>query len=105
MPGLGSSVACFVAYGEEKRRSKEPEKWGTGIVEGIAAPEAANNAVSGPSMIPLLTYLDDGSIREHVWKAYNTSVVGGEYDNEPLVLRILELRREKPGYGESIIWS
>jgi len=61
MPGLGSSVACFVAYGEEKRRSKEPEKWGTGIVEGIAAPESANNAVSGPSMIPLLTLGIPGS--------------------------------------------
>lgn len=61
MPGLGSSVACFVAYGEEKRRSKEPEKWGTGILEGIAAPESANNAVSGPSMIPLLTLGVPGS--------------------------------------------
>ena len=61
MPGLGSSVACFVAYGEEKRRAKEPEKWGTGIVEGIAAPESANNAVSGPSMIPLLTLGIPGS--------------------------------------------
>lgn len=61
MPGLGSSVACFVAYGEEKRRSKYPEKWGTGIVEGIAAPESANNAVSGPSMIPLLTLGIPGS--------------------------------------------
>lgn len=61
LPGLGSSVACFVAYGEEKRRSKEPEKWGTGIVEGIAAPESANNAVSGPSMVPLLTLGIPGS--------------------------------------------
>ncbi len=61
MPGLGSSVACFVAYGEEKRRSKTPEKWGTGIVEGIAAPESANNAVSGPSMIPLLSLGIPGS--------------------------------------------
>ncbi len=61
MPGLGSAVACFVAYGEEKRRSKYPEKWGTGIVEGIAAPESANNAVSGPSMIPLLTLGVPGS--------------------------------------------
>ena len=34
MPGIGSSVACFVAYGEEKRRSKVKDKWGTGIVEG-----------------------------------------------------------------------
>lgn len=61
IPGLGSSVACFVAYGEEKRRSKHPEKWGTGLVEGIAAPESANNAVSGPSMIPLLTLGIPGS--------------------------------------------
>jgi putative tricarboxylic transport membrane protein len=53
MPGLGSSVACFVAYGEEKRKAKNKDKWGTGVVEGIAAPESANNAVSGPSMIPL----------------------------------------------------
>lgn len=61
MPGLGSAVACFAAYGEGKRRSKSPEKWGTGIVEGIAAPESANNAVSGPSMIPLLTLGIPGS--------------------------------------------
>ena len=61
MPGLGSSVACFVAYGEEKRRSPIKDKWGTGIVEGIAAPESANNAVSGPSMIPLLTLGIPGS--------------------------------------------
>ncbi|CCQ75240.1 tripartite tricarboxylate transporter permease [Magnetospira sp. QH-2] len=61
MPGLGSSVAAFVAYGEERRRSKFKEKWGTGIIEGIAAPESANNAVSGPSMIPLLTLGVPGS--------------------------------------------
>ena len=61
MPGLGSSVACFVAYGEGKRKSPIKEKWGTGIVEGIAAPESANNAVSGPSMIPLLTLGIPGS--------------------------------------------
>jgi putative tricarboxylic transport membrane protein len=61
MPGLGSAVACFAAYGEEKRRSKSPEKWGTGIVEGIAAPESSNNAVSGPSMIPLLALGVPGS--------------------------------------------
>ncbi len=55
LPGLGSAVACFAAYGEEKRRAKRPELWGKGALEGVAAPEAANNAVSGPSMIPLLT--------------------------------------------------
>ena len=61
MPGLGSSVACFVAYGEEKRRAPNRDEWGTGVVEGVAAPEAANNAVSGPSMIPLLTLGIPGS--------------------------------------------
>jgi len=61
MPGLGSAVACFIAYSEEKRRSKNPERWGTGIVEGVVAPESSNNAVSGPSMIPLLTLGIPGS--------------------------------------------
>lgn len=61
LPGLGSTIAAFVAYGEGKRRAKNPEQWGKGALEGIAAPEAANNAVSGPSMAPLLTLGIPGS--------------------------------------------
>lgn len=61
LPGLGSTVAAFVAYGEGKRRVKNPERWGKGAIEGVAAPEAANNAVSGPSMAPLLTLGIPGS--------------------------------------------
>lgn len=61
LPGLGSTVAAFVAYGEGKRLAKNPEKWGDGALEGIAAPESANNAVSGPSMAPLLTLGIPGS--------------------------------------------
>lgn len=61
LPGLGSTIAAFVAYGEGKRRAKNPEQWGNGALEGIAAPEAANNAVSGPSMAPLLTLGIPGS--------------------------------------------
>ena len=61
MPGLGSSVAAFVAYTEEKRRAGPRAGWGTGVLAGVAAPEAANNAVSGPSMIPLLTLGVPGS--------------------------------------------
>jgi len=61
LPGLGSAVACFAAYGEEKRRAKRPQLWGHGAIEGVAAPEAANNAVSGPSMIPLLALGIPGS--------------------------------------------
>ena len=55
LPGLGSSTAAFIAYGEAKRTSKTPEKFGKGSVEGIAAAESANNAVCGSSLIPMLT--------------------------------------------------
>ena len=61
LPGLGSAIAAFISYGEGKRRAKNPEQWGKGALEGIAAPESANNAVSGPSMAPLLTLGIPGS--------------------------------------------
>ncbi|WP_172294511.1 tripartite tricarboxylate transporter permease [Pseudoruegeria sp. HB172150] len=61
LPGLGSVVASFVAYSEAKRRSKTPETWGKGEIEGIAAAEAANNATSGSNLIPLLTLGIPGS--------------------------------------------
>lgn len=62
MPGLGSTVAAFLAYGEARRTSKQPEKFGKGSLEGIAAPEAANNAVSGANLIPLLAFGIPGDI-------------------------------------------
>ena len=55
LPGLGSSAAAFLAYGEAKRSSKEPETFGKGSLHGVAAAESANNAVCGSSMIPMLT--------------------------------------------------
>jgi len=55
VPGAGSNIACWVAYSGAKRISRHPEKFGTGIPEGVAAAEAANNAVEGGAMIPLLT--------------------------------------------------
>ena len=61
LPGLGSSIAAFISYGEGKRRASNSAEWGTGTLEGVAAPEAANNAVSGPSMAPLLTLGIPGS--------------------------------------------
>ena len=61
LPGLGSAIAAFISYGEGKRRAKNPQQWGKGALEGIAAPESANNAVSGPSMAPLLTLGIPGS--------------------------------------------
>lgn len=54
-PGSGKAVASFIAYSEERRASKHPEKFGTGVLEGIAAPEAANNAVVSGALVPLLT--------------------------------------------------
>lgn len=55
IPGAGADIAAFVSYGEAKRSSKHPEKFGTGILEGIAAPEAGNNGVTGGALVPLLT--------------------------------------------------
>ncbi len=55
IPGAGGDIAAFVSYNETKRFSKTPEKFGTGCIEGIAAPEAGNNAVTGGAMIPLLS--------------------------------------------------
>lgn len=56
IPGTGAAIAAFVSYSEAKRSSKHPEKFGTGIIEGVAAPEAANNAVTGGALVPLLTF-------------------------------------------------
>jgi len=55
IPGTGATIAAFMAYNEARRWSKHPELFGTGIIEGIAAPESANNGVSGGALIPLLT--------------------------------------------------
>lgn len=55
VPGTGCDIAAFVSYGEARRSSKNPEKFGTGILEGVAAPETGNNAATGGAMIPMLT--------------------------------------------------
>jgi putative tricarboxylic transport membrane protein len=55
IPGVGQVVAAFVGYAAAKNASKTPEKFGKGELEGVAAAEAANNAVNGPTLVPLLT--------------------------------------------------
>jgi putative tricarboxylic transport membrane protein len=60
-PGAGGSVAAFVAYHDAKRHSKHPERFGTGIVEGVLAPETANNAEVGGALIPTITLGVPGS--------------------------------------------
>jgi putative tricarboxylic transport membrane protein len=55
VPGIGSIVPTFMAYIAEKRLSKTPERFGKGAIEGVAAPEAANNAYANAAMVPFLT--------------------------------------------------
>ncbi|HEY6005174.1 MAG TPA: tripartite tricarboxylate transporter permease [Anaeromyxobacter sp.] len=55
LPGAGATLSTFIAYNVEKRLAKDPEKFGTGDIRGVANPESANNAASGASLIPLLS--------------------------------------------------
>jgi putative tricarboxylic transport membrane protein len=54
LPGGGPVTAAFVSYAVERRVSKHPEKFGTGVIEGVAGPESANNSAVAGGMIPLL---------------------------------------------------
>lgn len=71
LPGVGATLAAFFGYSESVRWSKTPEKFGTGIVDGVAAPETANNAAVGGAMVPLLTMGIPGSA--------NTAVMIGAF--------------------------
>lgn len=55
LPGGGATLSAFSSYTLEKKVSRHPEKFGTGAIEGVAAPESANNAASQTSFIPMLT--------------------------------------------------
>lgn len=55
LPGGGPVLSTFISYGVEKRIAKDPSRFGKGAIEGVAAPEAANNAAASTSFIPLLT--------------------------------------------------
>ncbi len=55
IPGAGADIAAFVTYNEARRSSKRGNEFGTGCIEGVAAPEAGNNGVTGGAMVPLLT--------------------------------------------------
>lgn len=62
LPGLGASVGSFLSYGATKSASKTPEKFGTGMIEGIAAAESADNAVVPSSLVPLFALGIPGSV-------------------------------------------
>jgi putative tricarboxylic transport membrane protein len=55
LPGGGAVISSFLSYALEKRLSRHPERFGHGAIEGVAAPEAANNAATGGAFIPLMT--------------------------------------------------
>ena len=61
LPGAGATIASFLSYDMAKRTSKHPKLFGTGVVEGVAAPECANNAASMGAMVPMLTLGVPGS--------------------------------------------
>ena len=55
LPGMSPMIPTFLSYGMEKRLSKHPEKFGTGVIEGVAGPESCNNAAAVGSFVPLLS--------------------------------------------------
>ncbi|MCL7748843.1 tripartite tricarboxylate transporter permease [Halalkalibacter alkaliphilus] len=67
LPGAGADIGSWVGYNEAKRFSKNKEEFGKGSIEGVAASEAANNAVTGGSLIPLLTLGIPGNVATAVF--------------------------------------
>ena len=61
IPGIGAIIPTFMAYVVEKKVSEHPEKFGTGVIEGVASPETANNSYANAAMVPLLTLGIPGS--------------------------------------------
>lgn len=62
LPGLGAEIACWIAYGIAKKRSKQPEKFGKGSHEGLAAAESSNNACVPGDLIPMLVFGIPGDV-------------------------------------------
>jgi putative tricarboxylic transport membrane protein len=62
LPGAGATISSFVAYSLEKRHSRQPERFGAGAIEGVAAPESANNSATAAGFIPLLTLGIPGNV-------------------------------------------
>ena len=61
LPGAGAGIAAFISYSVEVHVSKHPEKFGTGVIQGVAGPESANNAASAGAMVPMLALGIPGS--------------------------------------------
>ena len=102
---LDETNAFELIVTDESKLAGLPESARQAAAENAGAKgvEGWRFTLHAPSMIPLLTYLDDSNIREHVWSAYNARATSGERDNRPVIARILELRRAKAellGYAD-----
>lgn len=99
LPGLGTTLAATLGYDAARRLSKHPEKFGTGLPEGVAATEAANSAVSGANLIPVLSLGIPGNFAAVFIILAVESV--GEFTLGPSVFRFTEIKVIE-GYGTII---
>jgi putative tricarboxylic transport membrane protein len=84
LPGAGATIATFMSYGVEKKVARHPEQFGKGAIEGVAGPEAANNASAGGALVPLLTLGIPGSATAAVMLA---ALQGYGINTGPLLLQ------------------
>ncbi len=99
LPGIGTTLAATLGYAAAKRLSKHPEKFGTGLPEGVAATEAANSAVSGANLIPVMSLGIPGNFAAVFLILAVESV--GDFTFGPSVFRFTEIK-EIAGYGTII---
>jgi len=99
LPGIGTTLAATLGYDFAKRFSKTPEKYGTGIPEGVAATEAANSSVSGANLIPVMSLGIPGNFAAVFIILAVESV--GDFTLGPQVFRFTEIK-EIEGYGTII---
>ncbi|MEM8607757.1 MAG: M3 family metallopeptidase [Myxococcota bacterium] len=94
---LDETNAFELVISDEDKLAGLPESARAAAKENAEAKglEGWRFTLQAPSLVPVLTYLDDATIRGQVWHAYNTRATSGERDNRPLIERILELRRKK----------
>lgn len=99
LPGIGTTLAATLGYDFAKRTSKNPEKFGTGIPEGVAATEAANSSVSGANLIPVMSLGIPGNFAAVFIILAVESV--GDFTLGPQVFRFTEIKVIE-GYGTII---
>ncbi len=99
LPGIGTTLAATLGYDSARRLSKHPERFGTGVPEGVAATEAANSAVSGANLIPVMSLGIPGNFAAVFLILAVESV--GNFTLGPSVFRFTEIK-EIEDYGTVI---